>query len=129
MAEKRKTKRINEENKVEIKVTKPGSTGDFLTFNALTKDLSLGGARMLVNAPIEVNSELTITLYLTKSHQQPKVDCRVVWVKSINKGSQEIGIEFLHEIPTSVLALINHIYGKDHSIPTIVEPEATVFSR
>ena len=129
MAEKRRTKRINEENKIEIKVVKPNSAGDFLIFNALTRDLSLGGARILTNVPFQLKSELTITLHLAKSHQQAKVDGRVVWVKSIDKGSYEIGVEFLHEIPTSVLMLINHIYGKDPSIPTSVQSEGMSLNR
>jgi len=123
MVEKRRTKRINEESKVEIKVLKPNSAGDFVTSNAFTRNLSLGGARILTNTPFQLNSKLTITLFLAKSKQQPKVDGRVVWVKSIDKGSHEIGVEFLHEIPSSVLILINHIYGKDPSIPTRVQSE------
>jgi Tfp pilus assembly protein PilZ len=111
MAEKRRTKRIHEENKVEIKVVKPNSAGDFVLSNVFTRDLSLGGVRILTNAPFQLNSKLTITLYLAKSNQQAKVDGRVVWLKSIDKGSYEIGVEFLHEIPASVLMLINHIYG------------------
>jgi Tfp pilus assembly protein PilZ len=125
MVEKRKTKRINEENKVEIKVVKPDSSGDFLVFNAFTRDLSLGGARMLTNTAFQLNSELTITLHLAKSNQQAKVDGRVVWVKSFEEGTHEIGVEFLHEIPASVLMLINHIYGKEHSIPTSVQSESS----
>jgi Tfp pilus assembly protein PilZ len=124
MVEKRRTKRINEENKVEIKVVKPDSSGDYLVFNALTRDLSLGGARILTNTPFQLSSELTITLHLAKSHQQAKVDGRVVWVRSFDEGSHEIGVEFLHEIPASVLTLINHLYGKEHSIPTSVQSES-----
>jgi Tfp pilus assembly protein PilZ len=128
MVEKRRTKRINEENKVEIKVVKPNRAGDFVISNALTRDLSLGGARILTNTPFQLNSKLTITLYLAKSNQQAKVDGRVVWVKSIDTGSHEIGVEFLHEIPASVLMLINHIYGKDPSIPTRVQSEGMLLA-
>ncbi len=123
MVEKRRSKRINEENKVDIKVIKPNSAGDFVISDAFTRNLSLGGARILTNTPFQLHSKLTITLYLAKSNQQARVEGRVVWVKSIDKGSHEIGVEFLHEIPASVLILINHIYGKDPSIPTKVESE------
>lgn len=120
MVEKRGTKRINEENKVEIKAVKLNSAGNFVISNAFTRNLSLGGARILTNTPFQLDSELTITLYLAKSSQKVKVASRVVWVKSIDKDSHEIGVEFLHEIPASVLMLINHLYGKDPSIPTKV---------
>jgi Tfp pilus assembly protein PilZ len=128
MAEKQRKKRIIEENKVEIKTVKPNSAGDIVTSNAFTRDLSLGGARILTNTPFQLNSELTITLHLAKSNQQAKVNARVVWLKSIDNGSHEIGVEFLHEIPASVLMLINHIYGKDPSIPTIIQSEGTLLA-
>ncbi len=126
MVEKRKTKRINEENKIEIKPVEPNGAGDFVISKDSTRNLSLGGARILTSKPFQLNSKLTLTLYLTKSNQQVRVDGRVVWVNSIQKDSYEIGVEFLHEIPTSVLMLINHIYGKDPSIPTRVQSEDTI---
>jgi hypothetical protein len=39
----------------------------------------------------------------------------------IEDGLYEIGVEFEHGIPTGVLVLINHLYGKGQNVPTSVQ--------
>jgi len=112
MRENRKDKRIAEENRVVIELpgTPPGDEPRVV--NALTKDISLGGARMITDRFFEVGSSLRITLYLSKSKQIIKARGDVRWNRMVEDGIYEMGVEFEHGIPTGVLILINHLYGK-----------------
>jgi hypothetical protein len=121
MRENRKDKRLAEENRVAIEL--PGTPGspDVRVVNALTKDISLGGARIITDKLFEVGSALRMTLYLSKSKQVTKVRADVRWNRMIEDGLYEIGVEFEHGIPTGVLVLINHLYGKGQNVPTSVQ--------
>jgi len=116
-SEKRKERRIKEENRVLIEVPgKAGPTGG-LEINALTQDISLGGARILmIDELFPVGSALKMTLYLSKSRQIVKVHGLVRWARTVETGLYEMGVEFEHGIPASVMALINHLYKKDQNV-------------
>jgi c-di-GMP-binding flagellar brake protein YcgR len=119
--EKRKERRIREENRVVIEV--PGKTGaGGLEINGLTQDISLGGARILMmDQFFPVGSPLKMTLYLSKSRQIVKVHGQVRWARMIENGFYEMGVEFEHGIPASVMALINHLYKKDQNVPSTIQ--------
>jgi hypothetical protein len=121
MRENRKDKRLTEENRVAIELPGVPSSPDPRVINALTKDISLGGARIVTDRLFEVGSSLRMTLYLSKSKQVTKVRVNVRWVRMIEDGLYEIGVEFEHGIPTGVLVLINHLYGKGQNVPTTVQ--------
>jgi c-di-GMP-binding flagellar brake protein YcgR len=121
MRENRKDKRISEENRVAIELPGPPGSPDVRTVNALTKDISLGGARIVTDRLFEVGSSLRITLYLSKSKQIVKVRGDVRWNRMIDAGLYEMGVEFEHGIPTGVLVLINHLYGKGQNAPASVQ--------
>lgn len=121
MRENRKDKRTTEENRVAIELPGAPTSPDARVINALTKDLSLGGARIVTDRLFEVGSSLRMTLYLSKSKQVTKVRADVRWVRMIEDGLYEIGVEFEHGIPTGVLVLINHLYGKGQNGPTSVQ--------
>jgi hypothetical protein len=121
MRENRKDKRLTEENRVAIELPGVPSSPDACVINALTKDVSLGGARIVTDRLFEVGSSLRMTLYLSKSKQVTKVRVNVRWVRMIEDGIYEIGVEFEHGIPTGVLVLINHLYGKGQNVPTTVQ--------
>jgi len=117
MIEKRKEKRIPEENRVRIEL--PGFTaGDEKgIINALTRDISLGGAKLITDVDIALGTELKMFLILSRSKKVIKVRANVRWIRQVEKGIYEMGVEFQHGIPASVLALINHLYGKEGSLP------------
>lgn len=119
--ENRKEKRIQEENRVHIEVSGSASRGEPRTVNALTHDISLGGARIVTDVFFEQGSSLKITLYLSKSKQVAKVRAEVRWVRAIDSGLYEMGIEFQHGIPSGVMILINHLYGKGQTVPSSVQ--------
>jgi c-di-GMP-binding flagellar brake protein YcgR len=122
MRENRKDKRIAEENRVVIELPGQAASADPKTVTALTKDISLGGARILTDRFFEVGSSLRITLYLSKTKQIIKARADVRWNRMIEEGLYEMGVEFEHGIPTGVLVLINHLYGKGQNTPTGVQP-------
>ncbi|MEN6310964.1 MAG: PilZ domain-containing protein, partial [Acidobacteriota bacterium] len=73
-SERRKERSIREENRVAIEV--PGKWGPEggPEINALTQDISLGGARILaMDHLFPIGSFLKMTLYLSKSRQIIKV--------------------------------------------------------
>lgn len=121
MRENRKDKRISEENRVAIEL--PGAAGspEVRIVNALTKDISLGGARIVTDRLFEVGASLRMTLYLSKSKQIVKVRADVRWTRMVDAGLYEMGVEFEHGIPTGVLVLIGHLYGKGQNVPTSVQ--------
>jgi hypothetical protein len=121
MRENRKDKRITEENRVAIELPGVPTSAEARVINALTKDISLGGARIVTDRLFEVGSSLRMTLYLSKSKQVTKVRADVRWNRMIEDGLYEIGVEFEHGIPTGVLVLIYHLYGKGQNVPTSVQ--------
>jgi len=121
MRENRKDKRIAEENRVAIELTGPSTTDEPRIVNALTKDISLGGARVVTDRLFEIGTSLRMTLFLSKSKQVVKVRGDVRWNRMVDDGLYEMGVEFEHGIPTGVLVLINHLYGKGQGAPTSVQ--------
>jgi c-di-GMP-binding flagellar brake protein YcgR len=121
MRENRKDKRISEENRVAIELTGSTASPEIRVINALTKDISLGGARIVTDRLFEVGASLRMTLYLSKSKQIVKARGDVRWCRMVEDGLYEIGVEFEHGIPTGVLVLINHLYGKGQNVPTTVQ--------
>jgi hypothetical protein len=120
MKERRRDTRAQEENRVVIETTGPsnGKNGD--SVNAFTRDLSLGGARIETDQSFPIGTELKMTLYLSKSWQVVKLQGRVQWVKDVEQGLFEIGIQFMHEIPSSIMSLITHLFRKPTNIPTSI---------
>jgi len=120
--EKREERRIREENRVVIEVPgKPGLDGG-QEINGLTQDISLGGARILMmDHFFPVGSSLKMTLYLSRSRQIVKVHGQVRWARTIENSFYEMGVEFEHGIPASVMALINHLYKKDQNVPSSIQ--------
>ncbi len=121
MRENRKDKRITEENRVVIEMPGVAAAPEVRIINALTKDISLGGARIVTDRLFEVGSSLRMTLYLSKSKQIVKVRGDVRWSRMVDAGLYEVGVEFEHGIPTGVLILISHLYGKGQNVPTSVQ--------
>ena len=120
MKERRRDPRAQEENRVVIETTGPenGKNGEHI--NAFTRDLSLGGARIETDQSFPLGTELKMILYLSKSWQVVKLQGRVQWIKDIDQGLFEIGIQFQHEIPASVMSLITHLFRKPTNIPTSI---------
>jgi hypothetical protein len=120
MAEKRKDKRTKEEKKVVIEFYSNGknSSSKNVTY-ALTRDVSEGGVRLLADKSFPVGTLLKITLSHSQSKRIVNVVARVKWIKNFYTSDLfEMGIEYMHEIPESVLAMMKNHQGKDERAPS-----------
>jgi c-di-GMP-binding flagellar brake protein YcgR len=120
MTERRRDKRVKEENRVVIEVSPAGGRGDALPINAFTKDISLSGVRIWTDRLFPLQSKLNLTLYLSRSKQVVRIRGTVKWEKECDDGLYEIGVHFQQGIPDVLMALINHLYGREEGIPTEV---------
>jgi hypothetical protein len=120
MKERRRDARVIEENRVVIEMSGSEGLEDVETIKAFTRDLSLGGARVETDRAFEPGTELKMILYLSKSWQIVKLIGRVQWLKEVDQGLYEIGIEFQHQIPANIMSLISHLFRKPANIPTVI---------
>jgi hypothetical protein len=118
----RRHKRITEENRVTIELVTDGindNKGEEI--HAFTQDISLGGARILTDRFFPVGTVFKITVFLGRTKKKFQVDGEVRWAKSfLDDGLFSIGLEFLHNVPKSILPLIEHLYGAEENIQTIL---------
>ena len=119
--DKRKEKRIKEELRVCIEPPFPTTAENGSPLNALTQDVSLGGARILTNELFTVGSSLKMTLFLSRTRQIIRVQAEVRWSRMVEPGLFEMGVEFQHSIPLSLMALINHLYGKERRVGASIQ--------
>lgn len=120
MKERRRDTRIPEENRVVIETNGTRGSEGIESFEGFTKDLSLGGVRVQTDRPLDAGVELTLNINLSKSRQVIRIHGRVRWAREVEPGLFEAGIEFLHEIPGSVMSLINHLFRKAAGVPTVI---------
>lgn len=114
MEEKRKERRVIEENKVTISVYSQDKSmhvkGNFF---ALTKDISLNGLKIHTDVKLDIDTVLKIEIALAKSKKLISILGRVRWVSQIYNGEAfETGLEFVDTPPDRVLSLLDHLYGK-----------------
>ena len=120
MTEKRKDPRLREEQKVVIEFYPRGRTPrpKNVTY-ALTRDVSEGGVRPLADKYFPVGTLLKITMSMARTKQIVNVVATVKWVTNFQTSDLfEMGIEYMHEIPESVLSMMkdqNENEAKAHS--------------
>ncbi len=113
MKDKRRDVRIVEENKVvvslmtgEIQAGRPG------VFYSLTRDISMGGLRIMTAAPLEVGARVRVDLTLGRSRKRIRAVAEVRWVRDLYAGEIfEVGLQFVELEPDDEFALMNHIFG------------------
>ena len=114
MRERRRDPRIKEENKVILTLLGEGeerNSGE--SFYSLTKDISVGGIRIMTDAPLTVGGRVALEITLAKSRLRVRAVARVRWVKELfGKEVYETGLEFEDLDPATEMALIDHVYGK-----------------
>lgn len=113
VGEKRRDKRIKEENELHLKViSSPGDIGGNRSFSPLTKDISLGGLRIQADTHLPVDTLARIELSLPKIKKIIKVRARVRWIKGLEDDeAYEMGLEFIDTSPDVITALLGHLYG------------------
>ena len=111
---RRKEGRTSEENKLKFRIASNNEKPQVsITYYALTKDISVGGIRILTDRYLPVGTELRMELALLDSNKLINLVGKVRWINSLYENElYEIGIEF-QDIPSDkTVALIEHIYKK-----------------
>ncbi len=110
----RREKRFEEENKVVIEWANYKNPKRNNAIYAFTKDLSIGGSRILTDINFPIDTIFIITLTLSRSRQILTLAAHVKWVKPVYDGDlYEVGLEFIHEQPQTIAGFFKHLYGKD----------------
>ncbi len=110
----RKDKRIIEENKAVIEWANYKDRSRKNAIYAFTKDLSIGGAKILTDVKFPVDTIFVITLTLSRSRQILSLPAHVKWVNPVYDGDlYEAGLEFVHEQPQAMAGLFKHLFGKE----------------
>lgn len=114
LREKRREGRRSEENKVKFRVASNGEKPQVRkTYYALTKDISVGGIRLLTEKYLPVGTELRMELALLDSNKVINLIGKVIWINCLYENElYEMGIEFLETPSGKTVALIEHIYEK-----------------
>ena len=114
MKERRRDPRVREENKVVLTLVPDGTAqGAKLTYYSLTKDISIGGIRIMTDAPLAVDTRVGVEITLSKSRKSIKAVAVVRWVKDLfGTDVYDMGLEVLEIDPDDQLVLIDHVYGK-----------------
>ncbi len=112
--EKRRDSRINEEDKVLIELLTNGQPpADKTIINALTKDVSPGGVRLLTDVLLPVNTLLKLEIVLSQRRRVVYAMGIVRWARSMYEEEMfEIGIEFTQISPDDKILLLEHTYKK-----------------
>jgi len=120
--ENRREKRFGERTSVLLKdKSQAHETAPLGTVNAHTHDMSVSGAWLCCEMSFPVGYVIRIALDLGRGEPPVEVDGEVIWSRESRDGKHfDIGVEFLHRIPDTILSLLKHFYGKKDAIPSSV---------
>lgn len=114
MRERRREKRVPEEDKAVLTVLSDG--GEPHPANpilSLTKDISPGGACLVTDTSVPVGARVSLEIGLTGSRRLFSGTGTVRWVGRIFEDSVfELGVEFAETDPESIGAILEHVYGR-----------------
>lgn len=118
----RRDKRFEEQNKVLIEDKGQAlETAALGAINASTHDLSVSGAWLCCDQDFPVGYVLRIEIELEGAEKPLKVDGEVIWSRPSADGPHfDLGVEFLHNLPDTILSLLKHLYGKKGGVPSSV---------
>jgi len=110
--EKRREKRLDEENKVVLHVTSEDGQ-EKQSFYSFSRDISVGGLRIMTDSPLPVKTKLKIEIALSESKKLISGLAEVRWVKSLFEDEvYEMGLEFIELDSQSKVFLLEHIYKR-----------------
>lgn len=114
--EKRREKRLDEENKVVLHV-RWNKDHEVQSFYSFSRDISAGGLRIMTDSPLPVRTRLKMEIMLSDSKKIISGQVEVRWIKSLFEDEvYEMGLEFIDLDPQSKIFLMEHVYKKiiDH---------------
>jgi c-di-GMP-binding flagellar brake protein YcgR len=114
IGERRQDSRVEEEDKVVIEVlSDPQLPSEKRFLNALTKDISPGGARLMTNVALPNETPVRMEIVLSKRRKLIQVTGKIRWVRSVYAEELfELGIEFTEIAPEDKMILLEHTYRK-----------------
>ena len=123
---KRREKRFRQWNKARIRTAEAGrTTFDSEEGNAFTYDLSLGGARIHAEKGYPVGTVIQVQIELSRTGQSVLIEGEVKWIKENEaEGHWEMGVEFLHRLPRTLMSLMKNLYDENSRIPLTLDPSA-----
>lgn len=120
---KRREKRFRQWNKATVRAAEAGRD----TFHtegtpAFTYDLSLGGARIHTEREFPVGTIVQVQIQLSRTGQFISIESEVKWVRQSEPDNiYEMGVEFLHRIPQTLMSLMKNLYDESSRIPATVD--------
>jgi c-di-GMP-binding flagellar brake protein YcgR len=112
MKEKRKEKRISEEDKIVLNLIPEGDVpGSTETYYSLTQDISAGGVRIVTDSPLLVDSNVRFEIALSKTRRLVSGIGKVRWLNRLFEDRVfEAGLEFIELSPEGVGAILENVY-------------------
>jgi len=112
MRDRRSDVRLIEENKVVVSLmtgeVRPGPA----VFHSLTRDISMGGLRIMTGAALEAGSRVRLEITLGRSRKRIQAVAEVRWVRGLYAGEVfDAGLQFVGLEPDAEFALMDHIFG------------------
>jgi len=113
MKDRRRDIRIVEENKVVVSLmTGEIHTGVPTVYHSLTRDISMGGVRLMTVAPLEVGARVRLEITLGRSRKRIRAIAEVRWVRELyGREVFDVGLQFVGLEPNAEFTLIDHIFG------------------
>jgi len=110
--DRRRENRLQEEDKVSLELL---ADFDFpaaaKTINALTKDISPGGVRIMTNVDLPAGTLVRMEIVLSKRRKLLQVIGVVRWSRSVYENAFfEMGVEFTQITPEDKMTLLEHAY-------------------
>ena len=110
--EKRREKRLDEENKVILKIIPEKNEREEI-FYSLTEDISPGGLRIITDKPFPVKTKLKVEIVLPDEKKVIEGLVEVRWIKNRPEGEiYEMGLEFVELDGQNKIHLLEHVYKK-----------------
>ncbi len=112
--ERRKDSRMNEEDKVVVEfLSSVDVPPEKRSLNALTKDISPGGVRLMTNMNLPVGTLIKLEIGLAKRRKLIQAVGCVRWSRSVYEEELfELGVEFTQISPEDKFVLLEHTYRK-----------------
>lgn len=112
--ERRLDSRVQEEDKVVLELLTNGAPpSDKTLLNALSRDVSPGGTKLMTNTLLPVGTLLKLEIALSRRRRLVRAMGVVRWARSISEEEWfEIGVEFTHISPEDKMLLLEHTYKR-----------------
>jgi len=119
MKDRRRDIRLMEENKVVVSLmTGEIRPGVPLVYHGLTRDISMGGIRLMTSAPLEPGARVRVDITLGRTRKRVRAVAEVRWLRDLYGGEVfEAGLHFVGLDPDDEFALMDHIFGGRDGTP------------